>query len=68
MNGFIALITSWNSFFLNLSFVARVFGLLCAGFSLVAQSGGYSLIVVHGLLIVVASLAVEHGLYMHVGM
>ena len=62
MNGFIALITSWNSFFLNYLLLHWVFGLLCAGFSLVAQSGGYSLIVVHGLLIVVAYPAVEHGL------
>ena len=35
-------------------------GLCChAGFSLVAASGGYSLVVVHGLLISVASLVVE---------
>ena len=32
------------------------------GFSLVAASGGYSLIVVCGLLIVIASLVAEHGL------
>ena len=32
------------------------------GFSLVAASGGYSLVVVHGLLIVVASFVMEHGL------
>ena len=32
------------------------------GFSLVAESGGYSLFSVHGLIIVVASLGVEHGL------
>ena len=31
------------------------------GFSLVAASGGYSLVAVCGLLIVVASLVVEHG-------
>ena len=30
--------------------------------SLVAVSGGYSLVVVHGLLIAVASLVAEHGL------
>ena len=34
----------------------------CVGFSLVAASGGYSLVVLHGLLIVVASLVGEHGL------
>ena len=32
------------------------------GLSLVVASGGYSFVVVHGLLIVVASLVVEHGL------
>ena len=35
----------------------------CAGFSLVVESRGYSLVVVRGLLIVVASLVVEHRLY-----
>ena len=34
----------------------------CPGFSLVAVSGGYSLVAVHGLLIAVASLVPEHGL------
>ena len=34
----------------------------CASFSLIEASGGYSLIVVHRLLIAVASLLVEHGL------
>ena len=38
------------------------FSLLCVGFSLVAVNEGCSLIVVHGLLLVVASLAVEHRL------
>ena len=32
----------------------------CVGFSLVAASGGYSLAVVRGLLIVMASLVEEH--------
>ena len=47
-------------------FVFVVFG--CAGslwlcrLSLVALSGGYSLVVVHGLLIAVASPVAEHGL------
>ena len=40
-----------------------VLGLYCCmGFSLVAVIRGYSLVAVHGLLIVVASLAVEHKL------
>ena len=34
----------------------------CVGFSLVAASKGYSLVVARRLLIVVASLVVEHGL------
>ena len=39
-------------------------GLLCSvGFSLVAASGGHSLLVVPRLIMVVASLVVEHGLY-----
>ena len=33
----------------------------CEGFSLVAVSGGYSLVVVCGLLIAAASLVAEHG-------
>ena len=38
-------------------------GLCCyAGFSPAVASGGYSLVSVHGLLAVVASLAVEHRL------
>ena len=36
--------------------------LFCAGLSLVVATGGYSLLAVHGLLIVVTSLDVEHGL------
>ena len=32
------------------------------GFSVVVVTGGYSLAVVHGLLTVVASLVVDHGL------
>ena len=32
------------------------------GFSLAAERGGYSPVLVHGLLIAVASLAAEHGL------
>ena len=41
-------------------FGGAVVGLACcAGFSLVAATGGYSLVVVHGLLIVLTSLVVE---------
>ena len=40
-----------------------VLDLCCyAGFSLVVESRGYSLVAVHELLIAVASLVVEHGL------
>ena len=35
----------------------------CMGFSLVAVSGGYCLVEVHGLLIAVACLVAEHGLW-----
>ena len=34
----------------------------CAGFGLAAVSAGYSLVVVCGLLIAMASVVVEHGL------
>ena len=47
-------------------FIHLFFALLglhcCEGFSLALESSGYSLVVVHRLLIAVASLAVEHGL------
>ena len=37
----------------------------CLGFSLAVASGGCSLVVVHGLLLIaVASLVAEHGLYL----
>ena len=51
------------SFLKNYLFLA-VLGLHCAarGLSLVAESGAYSLVVVHGFLIAVASLIVEPGL------
>ena len=40
-----------------------VLGLPCwVGFSLIAESGGYSPTAVHGLLTPVASLVAEHGL------
>ena len=34
--------------------------MLCSGFSLIGESRGYSLVVVHRLLIVVGSLVAEH--------
>ena len=37
--------------------------LCCLGFSLVSESGGYSLAAMHGLLIAVASLVAERGLW-----
>ena len=43
-------------------FIFAALGLHCyTGFSLVAASGGYSLVMMCGLLIVVASLVVELG-------
>ena len=35
--------------------------LCCTGFSLILASEGFSLVVVHGLLVVAASLVLEHG-------
>ena len=52
-----------QTYFIILFICLAVMGLRwCRGFSLVAASTGYSLVVMCGLLIVVASLAVEHGL------
>ena len=49
-----------------LSCFGAVVGLFAAHrLSLVAVNRGYSLSVVHGLLIVVPSLVAEHGLYEH---
>ena len=48
-------------FFFTFIFILAVLGLhCCVGFSLVAASGGYSLVVVRRLLVAVASLVVEH--------
>ena len=65
----------WRSHFLKIILFIYLFwlcwvSLLCRlfssfsekGFSLLARRGGFSLIVVHGLLIAVASLVAEHGL------
>ena len=53
----------WLSIFLTIYLCLTVLGLHCwVGFSLVVESGGYSLVVVHGHLIVAASLVLEHGL------
>ena len=49
-------------------FFLAVLGLCCCrGFSLISASGSCSLVVVHGLLIVVASLAAEHSPVRHMG-
>ena len=48
--------------FLFLHFLVCYVFVATHGLSLVAVSGGYSLVAVHGLLIVVASLVVELGL------
>ena len=37
----------------------------CLGFSLAAESGGYPVVMVQGLLIAMASLVVEHRLEVH---
>ena len=51
-----------HSNFTYLLYVAAL-GLCCrAGFSLVSENRGYSLVVLHRLLIAVASFAAEHGL------
>ena len=54
----LCLILKNNFIYLSLA----VLGLAVHGFSLVAATRGYSLALVHGLLIAVAYLAVEHGL------
>ena len=49
-------------FFFNIYLLA-VLGLHCyTGFSLVAETRGYSLVALHGLPVAVASLVAEHGL------
>ena len=47
---------------LALKFFLHLIIFVCLGFSLVAASGSYSLVAVHGMLIAVASLAAEQGL------
>ena len=48
----------------NLFLVLAELGLrFCVGFSLASAGGGYSLVALLGLLIVVASLVAEHGLW-----
>ena len=49
-------------FFLNNFIFIYLFLAVLHRLSLVAASWGYSLVAVHGFLIIVASLAVEHGL------
>ena len=54
----------YRVFFAFLFFFLTVLGLCChRGFSLVVASTGYSVVVVCGLLIVVASFVAEHGLW-----
>ena len=49
-------------FFFNIYLLA-VLGLHCySGFTLVAETKGYSLVALHGLPIAMASLIAEHGL------
>lgn len=49
-------------FFFNIYLLA-VLGLHCyKGFSLVAETKGYSLVTLHGLPVAMASLIAEHGL------
>ena len=43
-------------------FIYLLLAVCCCGGSLVLASGGYSLVLVHGLLIVAASLVAEHGI------
>ena len=53
-----------NTFFFFFFLLLAVLGLYCCVvFSLVVASGGYSPLVVRGLLTVVASLIAEHGLW-----
>ena len=72
---FISYIRSWTSYFSYLQpsciahlkkFIYSFLSMLClhcrAGFSLVVVSSGYSLVVVPGFLVAVASLIAEHGL------
>ena len=55
--------SDYITFFESIYFILALLGLPCsAGFSLVVASEGYSLVVVCGLLIAMASLVVEHGL------
>ena len=48
--------------YLFITYLAMLSLHCCAGFSLVVTRRGHSLVLVRGLLIVVASLVVEHGL------
>ena len=58
-----SLVTLFKIIILFIYLFLAILGLHCfVVFSLVAASSGYSLAVVHGLLIAVASLAAEHGL------
>ena len=55
--------STFTFFFKKLILFSAVLSLRCyAGFSLVAESGGYSLVAVGGILTVVPSLVAEHRL------
>ena len=61
--GFFLIFKNYFDLSIHYLFLA-VLGLCrCAGFTLAAESGGYSLAVVHGLLTAGASLVVVHELY-----
>ena len=63
MTTFLELLAFFCFFKQNFYLFLAVLGLFCCvGFSLVAASGGYSLVAVLRLLIAVASLVAEHGL------
>ena len=53
--------TSFPNFFLSYLFMAVLGLCCCVGFSLVAVSWVYTLVIVHGLLVAVVSLVAELG-------
>ena len=59
---FVYEVQSYCCSFFYLIFWPRWVFVAASGFSLAVVSGGYSVVVVQGLLIMVASLGVEHGL------
>ena len=61
----VCFLASIMPFFLFVCFLNGCTGFLLCRLSLAAVSRDYSLVAVHWLLIVVASLVVEHGLQVH---